>query len=347
MDCARFALKKAHPTDRFIYLAITGNWKIKNKPIVLSETERSLPFFPEVFAKSIKQKIILNNRIEQQVTCSFWTGTLRHGMRLFHKKKLSERDLKTQKEIIKGLNTTYKTKGRGKFWVTFLKDIRENPEKCDYSNLGIKGHLGILIYLSLCYEQNISRKVAMKLLEGAIHGLLDIDRKCSHKGLPAWGFNGHEEVFLSNYVCGDFISGYVLVLAGKRCKKPSWVNQGRKIFERKLDWTIKELVGDKYNFSSGSIGLAHLCWRYLQLVDSAKVQKKYESLVQHAQKVFFKEFYEKEKIYSLEKIKVKTTPDFFTSSLGLDIVLKTHRGEIGAGWDSMLGLSNPVTHKVV
>jgi hypothetical protein len=299
--------------------------------------------FGEFISTIAKMPVQLLSNFEPDASVNMTFGLAAQGLRLFHL------DLKAQKkkliEIVKEIESkAYRDQGRV-YWPHFIR----NP-KGDYLpfiNLGLpKGIGGVISFLSLCYSENIERARCRKLIDGAIKTLLWIDQESHELGLPAgWGYSPYEKKHSMSWMYGDLTVGYVLALAGHRCQNQAWMQAGEKIFLRGLQPPHLEKIIRVCNFMFGGAGLAHLAFRFHQLTGNREallaskiwLERTNQRYIRVAQKKELQEFRKHPEI----------TPSLLNSSLGLYLVNWHHEGFIDARWDSIYGLSNPVSQAII
>lgn len=181
---------------------------------------------------------------------------------------------------------------------------------------------------------------------GAIHTLLWIDQENGESGFPAgWGYSPYEKKHQMSWMYGDLTLGYALTLAGHRGRNKSWIQAGERIFFRGLKSAQFEKPIKICSFQFGGAGVSHLAFRFYQLtgnrdalwVSRIVLDRTNHRYIQTGQKKELQEFRKHPEI----------APSLLNSGLGLYLVNWHHEGFIDARWDSIFGLSNPVSRKII
>jgi hypothetical protein len=232
------------------------------------------------------------------------------------------------------------------FWLNYLLLKDESPPVGAIGLSLHRGMAGIIAALSLCYQLGIKRRQCLKLLEGAVKQVLLIDKMTGCSELPSyWGNPKISNIRRTTLCYGDVAVGYALTLAGLRCQKRAWINHGKKIFKRGIRRSAKEANIIVPYFSDGACGLSHMAYRFYQLTKDRSVLsevKRWRTIADHLHEKSENE----QKLIKIPGKKI-TPASLHNSALGFYLVKWFQDGLIDARWDSMYGLSNPITGNIV
>ncbi len=279
------------------------------------------------------------------------SASLQHGCcgqisRTLHAGPLTSRRRSRVGALVRELDGLRFEKNGRVSWPSYF---RSSPQGSVFPGLSLSLHNGLggaIAILSLCWTLEVEKKICARLLAGAVQQVLDVERAYGGVGLPA--FCGHPELKhvearRSTAIYGDAAMGYAIAVAGRRCGVASWARCGAFIFKRGLAKTPRQARVFGNGIATGAIGLSHLAYRYHQMTGDSTVLAHGLRWRAHA-----------ERLYAMSSGRGGPTfrgarherNHLFNSVLGYWLARWFQDGAIDGRWDSLFGLSNPVSGRV-
>ena len=309
----------------------------------LYETPLSFPVQKE-FAESLNNnEIRIVGNFHPEKSASIAHGYCASILRILSSGELSKSKKSQIEKSLKSLDEIKHVRGNCIFWVNYFYDA--NKEMTLGMSLGIQRGLGgVISTLSLCYKLGIKKQLCMKLLTGVINQVIRIDHATKKTELPTfWGNPKLKNARRSTCFYGDPGMGYVITLAGLRCNKTSWVKNGKRLFTRGIKRTVKASNVHDFTFGVGACGLSHLAYRYFQMTGDTATLIHAKRWLKIA-----------DKMYEHLEIKRPLLRPGQSEKFGLHNTLQGYYlvkwvqlGSIDSRWDSMYGLSNPISGEII